>query len=73
MTDHVTQEEWEALHLLNRESGMAPGDAMVSHLERRGLINSGLALTLAGRDALEAYRDAYPRRAPNRSFIGSGR
>jgi hypothetical protein len=59
--------------MLNRESGVAPGSYIVSHLERRGLLAQGsFSLTEAGRAALKAYEQTYQGRRVKRNFIGSG-
>ncbi|UYY57102.1 hypothetical protein [Sphingomonas sp. S2-65] len=73
MAEHVDREEWEALRLLNRESGAAPGPSMVDHLQRRGLVDGQLLVTDTGRASLEEYAGAYPERQVRRTFIGSGR
>jgi hypothetical protein len=73
MAEHVDREEWEALRLLNRECGMAPGPVMVGHLQRRGLVDGQLLVTDAGRASLEEYTGAYPDQQVRRTFIGSGR
>lgn len=73
MSEHLNRDEWEALRLLNRESGAAPGQAMMVHLGSRRLINADLSLTDAGRAALEAFTGRYPDRPVGRNFIGNGR
>lgn len=73
MGEHIDREEWEALRLLNRESGAAPGQEMLAHLVYRRLIHSNLSLTESGRAALEEFTGRYPDRPVTREFLGSSR
>lgn len=72
MAEHVDREEWGALRLLNRECGLAPDPVMVDHLQSRGLVNTRLEVTEAGRASLDEYAGAYPERPMRRKFFGRG-
>lgn len=70
--DFVSREEWEALHMLARASGQAPGPDIVMRLERRGLIDD-FALTDFGKALHSKFAGAYPPKPVRRSFIGRRR
>lgn len=71
--DHLTREEWEALQLLSRASGVGPGAGIVATLQNRGLIDAGLALTEHGAALHAKFSGAYPAKPTRRNFIGKGR
>ncbi|EJL23952.1 hypothetical protein [Novosphingobium sp. AP12] len=72
-SEHLTREEWEALHLLVRASGVGPGQGIVTVLQNRSLIDTDLSLTAEGKALHTKFDGSYPPRPTSRNFIGQGR